>query len=98
MTDRKLFEKELEKSTQKILGIKNQLQKSEKSLKQAQKMAGLCSWETDNKTGVTTWSDESCEIFGLQKPLYEPLQIDLLEFIHAEDLDMVKKSMSGRNS
>jgi PAS domain S-box-containing protein len=98
MTERKLFEKELEKSTQKILGIKNQLEKSEKSLKQAQKMAGLCSWETDNKTGQTHWSDESQEIFGIQKPLYHPLQIDLLEFIHKEDLDIVKKAMSGRNA
>ncbi|TCK75936.1 diguanylate cyclase (GGDEF)-like protein [Acidipila rosea] len=42
-----------------------QLRRRERELKQAQRLAGLGSWEMDFRTGAITWSEELFRIFGV---------------------------------
>ncbi len=80
-----------------ISEIKNtgiSLQKSEKSLKEAQQIARLGSWELDLVKNILTWSDEVFRIFGLDIDEIEPSYNAFLDFIHPEDREMVNKAYS----
>lgn len=91
ITDRKIFENKLEKTTLELLLIKKDLEESEKSLKNALAIAQMGSWEVDFVTFETRWSEESFKILGTTPSETHPSAESFLSFIHPEDHDRVKK-------
>ncbi|MEO5893132.1 MAG: PAS domain S-box protein [Ferruginibacter sp.] len=91
----------LEKERYKLLADEK-LAISELSLKQAQAIAHLGSWELNYSTGMATLSDEQLTIFGLN--IEEKIQSveSLLSFIHPEDLEyvlsMMEEAKTGLNN
>ena len=67
--------------------IEEELRRNEKRLKMAQEIAKLGSWEHDFITGITTWSDEMLDIYGLQQNDYLQSFESFLSFVHPEDID-----------
>ena len=54
-------------------------------LAEAQKIAGLGSWEWDPDTGRVSWSDELYRIFGVARQDVQPSFENYLERLHPED-------------
>ncbi|MEB3230004.1 MAG: diguanylate cyclase, partial [Leptolyngbyaceae bacterium] len=68
-----------------------QLTNSERRLRDAQRVAGIGSWELDLKTEIISWSDEVFRIFEVD-PAQVPDQLTysfVLEAIHPDDRDRV---------
>ncbi|MDX1546188.1 MAG: PAS domain S-box protein, partial [Rhodothermales bacterium] len=63
------------------------LEESEAHLRNAQRMAGLGSWEHELETGTLRWSDQICEILGFDLDAELPPYEDLLGCIHPDDRD-----------
>ncbi len=80
--------------------IQNELEKSEKVLSQAQKIAGILYWEFDNVNNKLTWSPPIYELFGLS-PDINPTFEYLLSKVHSEDRDTLinsrEKEITGEN-
>lgn len=68
------------------------LQKSEASLREAQRLAHIGSWELDLKTDVLSWSDESYRIFEIEPSSYENSYETFLEAVHPDDREWVDKA------
>jgi len=66
---------------------------NQKMLQQAERIACLGSWETNLKTGVSTWSDEMYRIFGWNTDNVVPFQGPQLSTLHPEDLEYVLNSI-----
>ncbi len=68
------------------LQMETKLVNDEKRLRKAQQIARFGSWERDMATGILSWSDEACAIYGV--PLTESIQSfeSWLTFIHPDDL------------
>jgi PAS domain S-box-containing protein len=62
-----------------------ELEKSQRSLAEAQAMAGLGSWECDIATGDLVWSDELYGIFGFERSNFEPTYHGFFACIHPDD-------------
>jgi PAS domain S-box-containing protein len=69
------------------------LRKSEDSLRRAQHIAHIGSWDRDLKTGLLSWSDEMYSLFGLDKDETEPSLERLLEFVHPDDRDALRANI-----
>ena len=87
ITDRRLTEQALRE--QRVL------------LAEAQKVAGLGSWEWDPESGRLLWSDELYRIYGLSSDTFEPSFENYLERVHHEDRQnsgamMARALMDGR--
>ena len=87
ITDRRLTEQELR--DQRAL------------LAEAQKVAGLGSWEWDPESGRLAWSDELYRIYGVTREEFTPSFEGYLERVHAEDRQnsgamMARALMDGR--
>jgi PAS domain S-box-containing protein len=54
-------------------------------LTEAQKIAGLGSWEWDPQSGRLMWSDELYRIYGVSPQSFKPSFETYLECVHAED-------------
>lgn len=80
--------------------IQNELEKSEKVLSQAQKIAGILYWEFDNVNNKLTWSPQTYKLFGLS-PNINPTFEYLLSKVHSEDRDTLinsrEKEITGEN-
>jgi PAS domain S-box-containing protein len=61
------------------------LRESEAHLIEAQRIAGIGSWNLDLRTDRIRWSDQVYEIFGLQRIETFGTFQDLLAFVHPED-------------
>ncbi len=72
-----------------------ELQRSEASLSQAQRIARLGSWEWDVASGELRWSDESYRIFGVAPQSFTPTYEALLQAIHPDDRDLVIRKVEG---
>jgi diguanylate cyclase (GGDEF)-like protein/PAS domain S-box-containing protein len=80
--------------------IQNELEKSEKVLSQAQKIAGILYWEFDNVNNKLTWSPQTYKLFGVS-PNINPTFEYLLSKVHSEDRDTLinsrEKEITGEN-
>lgn len=70
------------------------LQRSEKSLSEAQRIAGLGNWEWDLRTNELRWSDETYRIFGLGPQQTATTYVAFLNYVHPDDREFVKKSVN----
>ena len=70
------------------------LQRSEKSLSEAQRIAGLGNWEWDLRTNELRWSDETYRIFGLTTQQTATTYVAFLNYVHPDDREFVKKSVN----
>ena len=71
-------------------------------LAEAQKVAGLGSWEWDPQSGRVLWSDELYRIYGLAPEAFKPSFEAYLERVHPEDRQnsgamMARALMDGRS-
>lgn len=64
-------------------------------LKEAQAIAHVGSWELDLKTGVSTWSDEACRIYGLLPGYNKHVYATWLGYIHPDDLVKFKSEIEN---
>lgn len=94
ITERKKAEGKLQRRTTQLIATKNELESNEKSLKEAQAMAHLGSWEYDFTTNKAKWSDESYRILGLKKGDVIPSLESFLSFIHPEDIKFVRETIA----
>ena len=63
--------------------------KSEASLKEAQRIAQIGSWELDIITNTAYWSDEVYRIFGLEPKEFGDTYESFLDHLHPDDREMV---------
>ncbi|MBI9078766.1 MAG: transporter substrate-binding domain-containing protein [Pseudodesulfovibrio sp.] len=70
-----------------------ELEKSQRSLAEAQAMAGLGSWECDIATGDLVWSDELYGIFGFERSNFEPTYHAFFACIHPDDRAAVAEAV-----
>jgi len=70
-----------------------ELQRSERSLKAAQRLAHLGSWNHSPQTGYFNWSDEHYRLLGLAPNSVPPSFETFLDAVHPDDLADVKKSI-----
>ncbi len=75
-----------------MLNAQNAIKERERSLKKAQKIAKLGSWELDIIHHRLTWSDEIYTIFEIDKHLFTPSYEKFLSIIHPEDREMVNEA------
>ena len=79
-----VFEKEKHKRE-----VEQRLIHSEKHLIQAQAIAHIGSWDKDIKTGITTWSEEACRIFGLPLDDNHRSFESVISFLHPDDKEHI---------
>jgi PAS domain S-box-containing protein len=70
------------------------LQKSQKSLAEAQRIASLGNWDWDLETNELHWSEEVYRIFGLDPHQFEKTYVAFLNYIHPDDRESVKKAIN----
>lgn len=68
------------------------LEQSEASLRNAQHLASIGSWEWDLATDGLKWSDEHFRILGLKPGSLTPTFDMFMEFVHPEDRPAVQKA------
>ncbi|GBE05823.1 blue-light-activated protein [bacterium BMS3Abin10] len=68
------------------------LRKSERGLKEAQRVAQLGNWQFDLINNGLTWSDEIYEIFGLKSGQFKGTYEAFLNMVHPEDREFVDRS------
>jgi two-component system sensor histidine kinase/response regulator len=80
----------------------DQLRQRESQLAEAQRLAQLGSWEVDLATGVATWSDEACRVFGLDPRGFVPSYESYIAAIHPDDREVAlartKQGMAAGSS
>lgn len=69
--------------------------KSERRLIEAQEAAKVGSWETDLSTLQVVWSDETYDIFDLDKNVFKPTHESFLEIVHPEDREKVDEAFKS---
>ena len=70
-----------------------ELQRSEHSLKAAQRLAHLGSWSYTPQTGYFNWSDEHYRLLGLEPGSVPPSMETFWDSVHPDDLPYVKKTI-----
>jgi PAS domain S-box-containing protein len=71
------------------------LHESEETLRRAQEIAHLGSWELDLIDNRLSWSDEVYRIFGLRPQEFAATYEAFLEHVHPDDRDAVNAAYSG---
>lgn len=79
--------------TEKLITEKK-IEQSEKTLKAAQAIAHVGSWEIDIARGISIWSEESCRIYGISPKNNIQTWDSWISFVHPDDLDFVLKSIN----
>ncbi len=70
------------------------LQRSEKRLSEAQRIASLGNWEWDILTNDLHWSDEIYQIFGTDPEQFGTTYVAFLNYVHPDDREGVKKAIN----
>lgn len=78
--------------TLKTRRIFTQLTASERSLREAQRVARVGSWELDIVTQDLTWSDEVFRIFEVDSAEFIPSIDECRRLIHPEDLERIEQA------
>ena len=79
------FEKEYQRIQAKL-----SLENSESRLKEAQKIAHIGNWDLNLETGITSWSEEACKIYGLPiNERYRQTFHSWFSFVYPEDKEFV---------
>jgi PAS domain S-box-containing protein len=68
------------------------LQRSEESLREAQRLAHLGNWDLDLVTNVLTWSDEIYRIFEVDRATFGASYEAFLAAVHPEDREQVNRA------
>ncbi len=87
----------IDKETQRTLFEKN-LKHSKHRLKEAQAIAHVGSWELNFSTGIATFSDEACRIYGLPIEQNKLPFKSWLDFIHPDDSHEVINALKEKES
>jgi PAS domain S-box-containing protein len=78
------------------------LRHSEATLREAQRVAHIGSWEFDVIAQTTRWSEELFQIHGLDPQQPIPSPVETLQFIHADDraalIDLVSQAITTRKA
>ena len=77
------------------MATRSAIREGEESLKRAQEIAHLGSWELDLNTNHLTWSDEVYRIFGLNPQEFAATYEAFLKGVHPEDRESVDAAYSG---
>lgn len=72
----------------------NELQRKEKMLEDAQRIARLGSWDWDILTNELKWSDEVFRIFGLSSQSFGATYEAFLESVHPNDREDIKAAVN----
>ncbi len=72
--------------------MEERLHENEASLREAQRIASLGSWDLDPRTGRLLWSPETCRILALP-PETSPSYDAFLRAVHPQDRDAVKRAL-----
>lgn len=73
--------------------IEKHLLESEANFIRAQRIAHFGSWDWDIARGTATWSDELYRIFGWKRREVGPPFEEVLNYIHPDDRELVKKAL-----
>jgi PAS domain S-box-containing protein len=76
-------------------GIEEELLKSERNLAEAQRIAGIGSWEWDMVSNTTRWSKEMYRIYGLAPETYDGKPETILKVVHPDDVGKFTDSLDG---
>jgi PAS domain S-box-containing protein len=76
-------------------GVEQALRESRTLLAEAQKVAGLGSWEWDPASGRLQWSEELYRIYGVDPAAFEPSFETYLERVHPEDRARVSETVAS---
>ncbi|MDQ3040398.1 MAG: PAS domain-containing protein, partial [Pseudomonadota bacterium] len=71
-----------------------ELQKEQKRLLDAQRVAKVGSWETNLIAGSVTWSDETHRIHETQPGEFEPTHEHFLQLVHPDDRQRVDQALA----
>ena len=63
---------------------------SERSLREAQSIAHIGSFEFDLRTRRASWSDEIFNLYDLDRTSFDPSSGSLLDRVHAQDRERVR--------
>lgn len=66
------------------------LEEVQRRLLQAQQIAHIGNWEWNPQSGELWWSDEACDLFGIEPGEARPDYESFLTFVHPEDRDHVR--------
>jgi PAS domain S-box-containing protein len=75
--------------------IENELRHSQKMLDEAQRIAGMGSWDVDILNDKLSWSDELFKIWEIDKSQFEASFSAFLETVHPEDQNNVSNAYSA---
>src|SRR5665213_2633343 len=76
---------ELKRREQELKKTSDQLRHSQEQLAQAQRIAGIGSYQRDFGSVEAVWSDETCRIFGVDHRDFAPTRENFLALVHPED-------------
>jgi diguanylate cyclase (GGDEF)-like protein/PAS domain S-box-containing protein len=77
-------------STEDVLA---RLEDSERALAEAQRLAGIGSWDWDVVADTTTWSDELYRIVGVERATFEIGYESYFERMHPDDRDPLRRAL-----
>ncbi|MHA1806536.1 MAG: PAS domain S-box protein [Candidatus Thorarchaeota archaeon] len=69
------------------------IRKSEASLAEAQRIAGLGSWEVDRVKNELVWSDEVYRIFGCTQHEFPVSHEKFMSFVHPDDQEHIQRAI-----
>ena len=72
-----------------LLAANAELERSQTSLNEAQRLGQIGSWELDSVSGELRWSDEIYRLFELDPAKFKPSYDNFLNAIHPDDRDRV---------
>lgn len=76
---------------------KSDLQRKERLLSNAQRIAGLGSWTWDMETGEDVWSDEMFKVLGYEVGEIKPGYQAVMERLHPDDREMAAQNVNEAN-
>ncbi len=86
---------QLQQEIRKRQRVEETLERSENSLKQAQRIAHIGNWDWNIVNNELFWSDEIYRIFGIEPQKFDATYDAFLNMVHPDDRSYVQKSVNG---